>query len=51
MSSLPTWAMSLIVATATLLSPVFGFLIAIGVEMLIGVLKAPFTTIVANGRG
>jgi hypothetical protein len=36
--------MSLIAATAMLLSPVFGFLIAIGVEMLIGGLKAPFTT-------
>ena len=35
MSTLPTWAICSI-AAAALLSPVFAFLIAIGVELLIG---------------
>jgi hypothetical protein len=39
MSSLPTWAEWPIAAAAVLLGPVFGFLIAIGVEILIGALK------------
>jgi hypothetical protein len=35
MSSLPTWQLS-IIAAAVLLSPVLAFLMAIGVEILIG---------------
>jgi hypothetical protein len=38
MSSLPTWAILPIAAAVMLLSPVFGFLTAIGVEILIGAL-------------
>jgi hypothetical protein len=38
MSSLPTWTILPIAALVMLLSPVFGFLTAIGVEILIGVL-------------
>jgi hypothetical protein len=37
MNSLPTWAMWSIIA-ATVLSPVLAFLMAIGVEIFIGVL-------------
>jgi hypothetical protein len=39
MSSLPTWAHLSIVAAAVLLCPVLAFLLAIAVEILIGVLK------------
>jgi hypothetical protein len=39
MSSLPIWAEWPIAAAAVLLGPVFGFLMAIGVEMLIGIFK------------
>ena len=39
MSTLPTWAILPIAAAVMLLSPVFGFLVAIGVEILIGILK------------
>jgi hypothetical protein len=39
MSSLPTWAIWSIAAAVVLLSPVFAFLTAIGVEILIGALK------------
>ncbi len=39
MSSLPTWAIWSIAVALMLLSPVFGFLTAIGVEILIGALK------------
>jgi hypothetical protein len=38
MSSLPNWAIWSIAAALMLLSPVFAFLTAIGVEILIGVL-------------
>jgi hypothetical protein len=38
MSSLPTWAQFSIAVAAVLLSPVFAFLIAIAVEILIDVL-------------
>ena len=38
MNSLPTWAMWSIIAAAVL-SPVLGFLMAIAVEIFIGVLK------------
>ena len=39
MSSLPIWAEWSIALAVMLLSPVFGFLTAIGVEILIGTLK------------
>ena len=39
MSTLPTWAISPIAAAAMLLSPMFGYLTAIEVEILIGILK------------
>jgi len=39
MSTLPTWAILPIAAAVMLLSPVFGFLVAIGVAILIGILK------------
>jgi hypothetical protein len=38
MSNLPTWAMWSIAVAVVLLSPVFAFLIAIGVAILVGVL-------------
>ena len=38
MSSLPVWAELSIIAAAVLLSPVFAFLMAIAVEILIGLL-------------
>jgi hypothetical protein len=39
MSSLPTWAHLSIIAAAVLLCPALAFLMAIAVEILIGVLK------------
>src|SRR5271169_4634321 len=39
MSSFPTWAHLSIMAAAVLLCPVLAFLMAIGVEILIGVLR------------
>ena len=39
MSSPPTWAVLSIAAAVVLLSPVFAFLIAISVEILIGAVK------------
>jgi hypothetical protein len=39
MRSLPTWATWSIAAAVVLLSPVLAFLMAIGVEILIGVLQ------------
>jgi hypothetical protein len=38
MSNLPTWAQLSIIATSVLLSPVLAFLMAMAVEILIGVL-------------
>jgi hypothetical protein len=54
MSNLPNWAQFSIVAAAVLLCPVFAFLMAIAVEILIGVLKdagvpALLVLIVAGG--
>ena len=55
MSSLPTWQFS-IIAAVVLLSPVFAFLMAIAVEILIGTLieadvPALLAVVVASGIG
>jgi len=55
MSSLPTWV-TWSIAAATVLSPVLAFLMAIAVEVLVGVLKdadllAPFAFVAMGAIG